>query len=102
MSERTLSPDILETREDRANLGWYLMGAIPGALIGAVAGFYYADGLNDSYELLKEAPRVVRGAIDALGLILGGTAGDIVGGFSVLGIRSVVGRFSRPSSIRHD
>lgn len=92
ITQKPFSPDLLETEEGRSSFFWYVAGALPGTIAGAVAGFYGADTLNDSYELLREAPMVVRGTIDALGLILGGTAGDIIGGFSALGIRSIVRR----------
>jgi hypothetical protein len=88
--ERSLTPDAEELENERSQLAAYTVGAIPGFVIGAVAGFYGSDRLNDYVDVLREAPIIVRGLIDAVGIYAGGVAGNCAFGFSAVGIHSAL------------
>lgn len=88
MVDRSLTPDHEELENLRGELVTYSIGAVPGVIVGAVAGVYGADEFIDYVDFLSEAPRVVRGGLYFLGGLAGGLVGDAVGGFSALGICS--------------
>lgn len=93
MGERSLTQDQVELENRRGEFFTYAVGAVPGTVIGAVAGFYGAQELCENIDFLADAHLAIKCAVGGLGTVVGGLAGDVVGGFSALGVRSLVRRY---------